>query len=81
MVPYAKPLHATIYQINARATRCGRFSRSSRIWACSTSNPTRVRHRDGAGVERFQEIFGLRRDGIVGHETMVLVRSIREGML
>ncbi|NMD40239.1 MAG: peptidoglycan-binding protein [Deltaproteobacteria bacterium] len=30
------------------------------------------------GVEMFQEVFGLRRDGIVGPETMVLVQNIRE---
>jgi murein L,D-transpeptidase YcbB/YkuD len=30
------------------------------------------------GVERLQELFGLKRDGIVGPETFVLMRGIVE---
>jgi len=29
-------------------------------------------------VEKFQEVFGLKRDGVTGPETMVLLRSIGE---
>jgi peptidoglycan hydrolase-like protein with peptidoglycan-binding domain len=32
------------------------------------------------GVEKFQEVFGLKRDGVTGPETLVLLRNITEGV-
>jgi peptidoglycan hydrolase-like protein with peptidoglycan-binding domain len=33
------------------------------------------------GVEKFQEILGLRRDGIAGPETMMILRTIEKEMI
>ncbi|HQI82592.1 MAG TPA: AAA family ATPase [Deltaproteobacteria bacterium] len=82
MVPYAKPLHTTIFQLNAAGDKVEEIQQVLAHMGVLDIEPNGVYGIETAkGVERFQEIFGLRRDGIVGHETMVLIRSIREAML
>jgi peptidoglycan hydrolase-like protein with peptidoglycan-binding domain len=82
MVPYAKPLHATIFQLNTSGEKVEEIQQVLAHMGVLDIEPDGVYGIETAqGVERFQELFGLRRDGIVGHESMVLIRNIREGML
>ena len=81
MVPYAKPLHESIYTLNMTGGRVGEIRDVLARLDLLPVEPDGVYGiQTFQGVERFQEVFGLRRDGIVGPETMVLVQNIRETM-
>ncbi|HWR69419.1 MAG TPA: AAA family ATPase [Desulfomonilia bacterium] len=81
MVPYAKPLHEGIVALDMTGDKVEEIQRVIAQLGMLTIPPDGVYGIETAqGVEKFQEVFGLRRDGIVGSETMVLVRNIRESM-
>ncbi len=80
IVPYAKPLNEIVYSLDMTGndvekiqnvlTRLGMLSITpDGVYGVETSQ----------GVEKFQEAFGLKRDGVAGPETMVLLRSISDG--
>jgi general secretion pathway protein A len=81
MVPYAKPLHETIYSFNMTGDEVEKIQKILSRLDMLTITPDGVYGAETVqGVEKFQEIFGLRRDGVTGPETMVLLRSIEEGV-
>jgi hypothetical protein len=81
MVPYAKPLHEGLVTLDMTGDKVEEIQRVIAQLGMLTIPPDGVYGIETAqGVEKFQEVFGLRRDGIVGSETMVLVRNIRESM-
>jgi len=79
MIPYAKALHETVYTLNMTGDRVMDIQNVLSRLDLLTIEPDGVYGIETSqGVEMFQEVFGLRRDGIVGPETMVLVQNIRE---
>jgi len=80
MVPYAKPLHETIYSLNMTGDEVERIQKVLFKLGMLSITPDGVYGIETAqAIEKFQEVFGLRRDGVTGPETMVLLRSIGEG--
>lgn len=81
MVPYAKPLHETIYDLNMTGDKVEEIQNVLVHLKFLSVPPDGVYSLETEqGVEKFQEAFGLRRDGIVGPETMVLVKNIGESL-
>lgn len=79
MVPYAKPLHETIFTLNMTGERVEQIQKVLARLGMLDIEPDGVYGIETSlGVEKFQEVFGLKRDGIVGSETMVLVLNIEE---
>ena len=80
MVPYAKPLHEAVYSLNMTGDEVEKMQKVLFRLGMLSITPDGVYGVETAqAVEKFQEVFGLKRDGIAGPETMVLLRSIGEG--
>ncbi len=80
MVPYAKPLHETVYSLNMTGEEVEKIQKVLSGLGMLSITPDGVYGVETAqGIEKFQEVFGLKRDGVTGPETMVLLRSIAEG--
>jgi hypothetical protein len=80
MVPYAKPLHEAIYSLNMTGDEVETIQKVLFRLGMLAIMPDGVYGAETAhGVEKFQEVFGLKRDGVTGPETMVLLRNIAEG--
>ncbi|HVN72656.1 MAG TPA: peptidoglycan-binding domain-containing protein, partial [Desulfomonilia bacterium] len=81
MVPYAKPLHETVYSLNMTGDPVERIQKVLvRLGMLSITPDGVYREETAQGVEKFQEVFGLRRDGVTGPETAVLLKSIGDGV-
>lgn len=81
MVPYAKPLHETIYSLNMTGDEVEKIQKVLFSLSMLAIIPDGVYGVETVqGVEKFQEVFGLKRDGVTGPETLVLLRNIFEGV-
>ena len=81
MVPYAKPLHETVYSLNMTGNDVENIQKVLFRLDMLAIMPDGVYGVETAqGVEKFQEVFGLKRDGITGPETLVLLRNIGQGV-
>jgi peptidoglycan hydrolase-like protein with peptidoglycan-binding domain len=81
MVPYAKPLHETIYSLNMTGDEVEKIQKVLFSLSMLAIMPDGVYGVETVqGVEKFQEVFGLKRDGVTGPETLVLLRNILEGV-
>lgn len=80
MVPYSRPLHETVLKVDSTGEEVEKIqSVLVRLGMLAGEHGGVYDLDTEEAVEKFQEAFGLRRDGIVGPETMVLVRTIGEG--
>ena len=81
MVPYAKPLHETVYSLNMTGNDIEKIQKVLFHLGMLAIMPDGVYGIETVqGVEKFQEVFGLKRDGVTGPETLVLLRNISEGV-
>lgn len=82
MLAYAKPLLTEgVYGLDMTGVEVERIQRVLSHLGLFAIAPDGVYGMETAqGVEKFQEIFGLKRDGMAGPETMVLLRDIGKGM-
>jgi hypothetical protein len=81
MIAYAKPLQPeTIYSLDMTGEEVMRIQVVLSRLELLSIDPDGVYGVETAqGIEKFQEIFGLKRDGIAGPETMVLLHNIEKG--
>jgi hypothetical protein len=81
MVPYAKPLHETMYSLNMTGNEVENIQKVLFSLNMLAITPDGVYGVETVqGVEKFQEVFGLKRDGVAGPETLVLLRNIGQGV-
>jgi general secretion pathway protein A len=81
IVPYAKPLHETVYSLNTTGNDVEKIQKVLFRLGMLAIMPDGVYGVETVqGVEKFQEVFGLKRDGVAGPETLVLLRNIAEGV-
>ena len=81
MVPYAKPLHETVYSLNMTGNEIEKIQKVLFSLSMLAIMPDGVYGVETVqGVEKFQEVFGLKRDGVTGPETLVLLRNIGQGV-
>jgi len=79
MVPYAKPLHPEHYFLKKTGPGVKDIQSVLARMGLLGIEPDGIYDVETAqAVERFQELFGLKRDGVVGPETMVLLKNIGE---
>jgi murein L,D-transpeptidase YcbB/YkuD len=81
MIAYTKPLQPeTIYSLDMTGEEVMRIQAVLSRLELLSIDPDGVYGVETAqGIEKFQEIFGLKRDGIAGPETMVLLHNIEKG--
>jgi hypothetical protein len=81
MVPYAKPLHEIVYSLNMTGNEIEKIQKVLFSLNMLAIMPDGVYGVETVqGVEKFQEVFGLKRDGVTGPETLVLLRNIGQGV-
>lgn len=82
ILAYSKPLHPEApYTLNMTGQEVQKMQDALAGMGLLSISPNGVFGVETAqAVEKFQEIFGLKRDGIAGPETAVLLRSINKGM-
>ena len=81
MIAYVKPLQPeTVYSLDMTGEEVMRIQAVLSRLELLSIDPDGVYGVETAqGIEKFQEIFGLKRDGIAGPETMVLLHNIEKG--
>lgn len=83
MIAYTKPLEQEkIYSLDMTGDEVKRIQAVLSYLGLLSIDPDGVYGMETAqGVEKFQEILGLRRDGIAGPETMMILRTIEKEMI
>jgi type II secretory pathway predicted ATPase ExeA len=81
MINYARDLDDEIYTLEDEGDEVARIQMVLSEYDYIPEQPSGIYDVETAdGVERLQEEFGLRRDGVVGPETMTLIALLEKGM-